>query len=44
MYTGLSYGAGINLNLGGTNLRIDYAIVPTDFFDDVQYFTAIITL
>ena len=45
MYTGLSYGAGINVNLGGTTqLRIDYSIVPTDFFDDVQYFTAIITL
>jgi hypothetical protein len=45
MYKGVSYGAGLNLDLGGTRvLRIDYAIVPTDFFDNVQYFTATVTL
>jgi hypothetical protein len=44
-YNGASYGAGLNLGLGGTaRLRVDYTIVPTDFFDDVQYITATINL
>jgi len=45
MYTGLSYGAGLQFDLGGTSLKIDYAIVPVDFFsDDLQYFTVTIGL
>jgi hypothetical protein len=44
-YQGASYGAGVNLDFGGTsNLTIDYSIVPTDFFDNVQYITATVTL
>lgn len=45
-FSGSTFGAGINLNLGGTTrLRVDYTIVPTDFFsDDVQYITATIDL
>jgi hypothetical protein len=38
-YTGLSYGAGINLNLGNSALTVDYAYVPTDYFSNVQYIT-----
>ncbi len=45
MYTGMSYGVGINLDFGSTgNVKIDYSIVQTDFFDNVQYFTAAFTL
>jgi hypothetical protein len=44
-FKGASYGAGLNLGLGGTSsIRIDYTIVPTDFFDDVQYITVTLDL
>jgi hypothetical protein len=44
-FKGASYGAGLNLGLGGTaSMRLDYTIVPTDFFDNVQYITATINL
>lgn len=44
-FTGASYGAGINLDFGGTSrLSIDYSIVPTDYFDNVQYITATVSL
>ena len=43
-YKGYSFGAGLNLNLSGTRLTLDYALVPTDFFDDVQFITASVTL
>lgn len=43
-YKGMSLGAGLNLNLGGSRLTIDYAYLPTDFFDNVQYITASVTL
>jgi len=44
-FKGASYGAGLNLGLGGTTqLRVDYTIVPTDFFDDVQYITITVDL
>ena len=43
-FQGASFGAGLNLNLGGTRLTIDYAYLPTDFFEDVQYITASVTL
>lgn len=40
-YDGATFGAGINLGLGGTSrLMVDYTFVPTDNFDDVQYITA----
>ena len=43
-FKGVTFGAGLNLDLGGSKLSIDYAIVPTDFFDDLQYITASVTL
>jgi len=43
-YQGASFGAGLKLNLGGTRLALDYAYLPTDYFDDVQYITASVTL
>ena len=43
-YTGATFGAGLNVPLGGNNLSVDYAYVPTDFFDAVQYITASVTL
>ncbi len=44
-YKGATYGAGINLGLGGTaRLIVDYTIVPTDFFDNVQYITATLNI
>ena len=39
-----TFGAGLNLNFAGANLKIDYAFVPTEFFDDVQMVTASVTL
>jgi hypothetical protein len=43
-FTGASVGAGLNLNVGDNRLSVDYAYVPTDFFDAVQYITASVTL
>ena len=43
-YEGYSFGGGLKLDLGGTQLHVDYAYTPTDFFDDVQYITASIKL
>jgi hypothetical protein len=45
MYTGLSFGAGINVGMsGGRHLTIDYAYVPTDYFSNVSYVTATLGL
>jgi hypothetical protein len=45
MYSGLSFGAGINLQISGhRHLTIDYAYVPTDYFSDVSYITATLGL
>ncbi len=43
-FKGYTFGVGLNLNLSGTRLTFDYALVPTDFFDDVQFITASVTL
>lgn len=43
-YKGYTFGAGLNLNLGGAQVALDYALVPTDFFDNIQYVTASVTL
>ncbi|QXD16747.1 PorV/PorQ family protein [Rhodocaloribacter litoris] len=43
-YSGTNFGAGLNLDLGGTTLVVDYAYRSTDFFDGVQMFTASVTL
>ena len=36
---GLHFGAGLNLNLGGTLLRVDYAYRDMSIFDANNYFT-----
>jgi hypothetical protein len=38
-FTGANFGAGLNLEFGGTTLHLDYAYRATDFFDNVQMFT-----
>ena len=38
-YQGWNAGAGLNLNLGGTALQVDYAFRPTQYFDGVNLFT-----
>lgn len=43
-YQGATFGAGLNLSFGGTRLTVDYAVAPTDFFDNIQYITASVTL
>ena len=36
---GLTFGGGINVDMGGTNLTLEYAWTQTEVFDDNQYFT-----
>jgi hypothetical protein len=43
-YTGAAFGAGLNIPIGTNRLSVDYAYVPTDFFDAIQYITASVTL
>ncbi len=43
-FQGATFGAGLNLNLGGSRVAVDYAYLPTDFFEDVQYITLSVTL
>ncbi len=43
-YKGSNFGAGLNLNLNGTAVMVDYAYRPTDFFDGVQMVTASLSL
>lgn len=38
-YKEYNLGAGLNLDLSGSRLTVDYAFLPTDFFDDVNMFT-----
>lgn len=44
MFQGWNVGAGLNLDISGNRLSVDYAYRGTDFFDDVQMITASITL
>ena len=44
MWKGYTFGAGLNLVVAGTHLSVDYAMAPTDFFDDVQFLTVAATL
>jgi hypothetical protein len=39
MFSGLSYGAGLNLGLGGTQLSVDYAYRATKYFSAPQTIT-----
>ncbi len=43
-FNGGNFGAGIDLNLQGTQVQFDYAFRSTDFFDNVNMFTAAISL
>lgn len=43
-FTGANFGAGLNLEFGGTMLNLDYAYRATDFFDNVQMFTLSVDL
>lgn len=43
-YSGANFGAGLNLNVAGTALAVDYAYRSTDPFDGVQVITASVTL
>ena len=38
-YKGTNFGAGLNLSLGGSRLTVDYAFLPTDFFDNINMFS-----
>jgi hypothetical protein len=38
-YKEYNLGAGLNLDLGGSRLTVDYAFLPTEFFDDVNMFS-----
>ncbi len=43
-YNGTNFGAGLNLDLGGNTLIVDYAYRSTDFFDNVQMVTVNVVL
>jgi hypothetical protein len=43
-FSGGNFGAGVNLDLAGTQLQVDYALRTTDFFDNVNMFTIGVTL
>ena len=43
-YKGYSFGGGVNLNLAGTKITLDYALVPTNYFEDLQFITVSATL
>ncbi|MCH8992257.1 MAG: hypothetical protein IIA44_10975 [Acidobacteria bacterium] len=36
---GFSFGAGMALSLGETDVMFDYSWAKSEFFDDTQYFT-----
>ena len=38
LYSG-TFGAGLKLKMGGSNLIFDYAYVPTEFFDNQSWYT-----
>ncbi len=43
-YSGANFGAGLNLNVAGTQVSVDYAYRGTEFFDAIQMFTASVEL
>ena len=43
-FTGTNFGAGVDLDLSGTRLQVDYALRSTDFFDNVSMVTAAVSL
>ena len=43
-YSGANFGAGLNLNVAGASLMVDYAYRTTEVFDGVNIITASVTL
>ena len=43
-YQGWNAGAGVNLDLGGSRIVVDYAYRGTEYFDGVNMFTAAVSL
>lgn len=43
-FTGTNFGAGVDLDLSGTRLQVDYALRSTDYFSNVSMITAAIDL
>ncbi len=43
-FNGANFGAGLNLDVSGTRLSLDYAYRSTDFFDGINMITASLTL
>jgi len=43
-YNGTNFGAGVDLDLSGTRLQVDYALRSTDYFDDVNMVTVAVSL
>ena len=43
-YTGTNFGAGLQLDVSGNRIAVDYAYRATEFFDNVQMFTVNVTL
>ncbi len=44
VWKGYTFGAGLNVDISGTQVSIDYAMAPTDYFNDVQFLTVSATL
>lgn len=38
-FKGYSFGGGLQLDFAGTQLSLDYSLVPTDYFDNIQFIT-----
>ena len=43
-FDGTNFGAGVDLDLNGTRLQVDYAMRSTNYFDNVNMITASISL
>jgi hypothetical protein len=43
-FTGTNFGAGVDLDLSGTRLQVDYALRSTDYFSNVSMITAAVSL
>ncbi len=39
IYKGYSFGGGLKLDLAGTEIALDYSLIPTDYFDNIQFIT-----
>lgn len=38
-YKGYAFGGGLQLDFAGTAITVDYSMVPTDYFDNIQFIT-----